>query len=179
MIQVAIGQYHLSLTYTGLPITYEHYVKQAQFVDEFDLKVSDPYTALCFVGVGHQRSWPSLVVTQSYSPSSGFHPGVLVVPETQLLFIGAGERLLLYDLVQYKRLWQDETEIGFLGWQRHGDYVIMSAELELAAWATTGEKLWTTFVEPPWDYSVENGQIMLDIMGNKSVFPIDIGPHSK
>jgi hypothetical protein len=43
-----------------------------------------------------QENWP-LLVTQRYSPSgSGFEPGVLLVPETGMLFIGAGTRLLGY-----------------------------------------------------------------------------------
>ena len=52
----------------------------------------------------------------------------------------------------------------------------MSAELELAAWRTTGEKLWTWFVEPPWDYNVVNGEVNLDIMGDKSTFSLEKGP---
>lgn len=57
-----------------------------------------------------------------------------------------------------------------------GDVVVMSAELELAAWTVTGHKLWTAFVEPPWDYSVEDDQILLDVMGRRSRFGILHGP---
>ncbi len=52
----------------------------------------------------------------------------------------------------------------------------MSAELELAAWRITGEKLWTRFVEPPWGYDVVDGQVNLDIMGDKTTFSLEKGP---
>ena len=79
----------------------------------------------------------------------GFDPGLLLVPETGVLFLGAGERLLAYGLDQPRRLWEDTAEVGFWGWGRFGETVLMSAELELAAWDTSGRKLWTTSVEPP------------------------------
>lgn len=52
----------------------------------------------------------------------------------------------------------------------------MSAELELAAWDLEGNKLWTTFVEPPWEYAVRDGVVRLDVMGAKSEFPAWTGP---
>ena len=52
----------------------------------------------------------------------------------------------------------------------------MSAELELAAWTLEGLKLWSTFVEPPWTYTVEKEMVQLDVMGNKMSFDIKKGP---
>jgi hypothetical protein len=52
----------------------------------------------------------------------------------------------------------------------------MAAECELAARDTSGKKLWTTFVEPPWSYRVEADQVLLDVMGTKSTFRIQTGP---
>ena len=54
--------------------------------------------------------------------------------------------------------------------------VLMSAELELAAWDLAGQKLWTTFVEPPWSYEVRNGVVTLDVMGVISEFLTKSGP---
>jgi hypothetical protein len=42
----------------------------------------------------------------------------------------------------------------------------MAAELELAAWDTAGNNLWSRFVEPPWKYNVTGDVIRLDVMGN-------------
>jgi hypothetical protein len=50
----------------------------------------------------------------------------------------------------------------------------MAAELELAAWHIDGGKLWTTFVEPPREYSVEGDRVHLDVMGTKS----DVSPYA-
>jgi hypothetical protein len=73
------------------------------------------------------------------------------------------------------RQWQDDADTGFWGWRLHDDVVVMSAELELAAWTTGGEKLWTTFVEPPWSYAVEDSTVRLDVMGEISEFPLQRG----
>jgi hypothetical protein len=54
--------------------------------------------------------------------------------------------------------------------------ILLSAELELAAWDTDGRKLWTTFVEPPWGYTVEGDRVHLDVMGNKQSFTLRDGP---
>ena len=47
---------------------------------------------------------------------------------------------------------------------------------DLAQVFTTGNKLWTTFVEPPWSYQVIGGQIRLDVMGTVSTFDLTRGP---
>ncbi|MBL7258951.1 hypothetical protein [Paractinoplanes lichenicola] len=141
--------------------------RDAQLAEDFpDPGYDNGYV---FVAVGSGR--PGLVITQRFSPAvAGFTPGVLVVPEQRQVFIGAGTRLLGYDARSggWRRTWHDRTEVGFWGWQRHDDVVLMSAELELAAWSLDGSKLWTTFVEPPWTYEVDNGEVVLDVMGSVS-----------
>ena len=100
------------------------------------------------------------------------------MPDTNLIFIGVGERLLAYELDAPKKLWEDTTECGLLGWARHGDYIVMSAELELAVWDIHGQKRWTTFVEPPWEYTIAEATVHLDVMGRLTAFPLDTGPSS-
>lgn len=90
--------------------------------------------------------------------------------------LGAGTRLLAYSLEPPRLLWEDDADFGFWGWERHGDTLVMAAELEMAAWNTEGHKLWSRFVEPPWSYHVEKDLIHLDIMGDKSNFPLITGP---
>lgn len=174
MFDVTIGEYTLISLLDALPTDYRYFADRAQLVDEIALD-SDKGN-ICFVAVKHPHAWPFLVVAQRYEPDV-FHPGAIVIPETHLLLIGAGERLLAYKLDNPQRLWEDKADIGFLSWARHGNYVLMSAELELAAWNTEGQKLWTTFVEPPWEYSVSEGNVCLDVMGHKSTFPIQTGPN--
>jgi hypothetical protein len=41
---------------------------------------------------------------------------------------------------------------------------------------TAGQKLWTTFVEPPWDFTVKDGVVELDVMGEKRSFTLREGP---
>ncbi len=175
MFTVTIADYVLSLTDGELPSLYNDYAKHARLSEQFALSERDG--RLCFVGVA-RGDWPFLVVAQRYSPAAdaGFHPGVLLVPETGVIFIGAGERILAYDLAEPRRLWEDKADTGFWGWQRHGEAVVMSAELELAAWSLSGKKLWTTFVEPPWSYIVAGERVDLDVMGKKTSFALMGGP---
>jgi hypothetical protein len=149
---------------------------QAALREDFGL--SDRGTLLV-VSVGPANSdHRSITVSQHFAPGpeAGFQPGLLIVPETHTLFIGAGTRLLAYHLRRLERLWQDESDTGFWSWRRHGEIVLMSAELEFAAWDLEGHKLWSTFVEPPWTYSVAHGSVMLDVMGQVRRFPLRLGP---
>jgi hypothetical protein len=100
---------------------------------------------------------------------------LLLIEETGVLFIGAGERLLAYDLSRPRRLWVDTAAIGFWSWDRHGDVVLMSAELELAAWSVEGEKLWSHFVEPPWDYALERETVRVNVMGTVTALHLSTG----
>ncbi len=177
MFSVTFERYTLHCLPEGLPDLYAEYARHALVLDEVDL--TEPEGKTCFLAVARGGAWPFLVVAQRYSPAvGGFHPGAAFTPETGLLFIGAGVRLLAYQLDPPRRLWEDQADVGFWGWRRHGEFVVMAAELELAAWDWHGRKLWTTFVEPPWDYSVEGGVVRLDIMGRQSSFPLASGPTS-
>ncbi len=181
MFSVCIEDYTLTLHDHGLPVMAEEYAKRAALNDIFET-TRDGDGDWCYVAVSDNRKteWPFLTVTQRFSPSqSGFAPGVILIPEAKRLFIGAGERLLAYDLDSPQRLWEDSADFGFWCWARHGDTIVMSAELELAAWDLLGKKLWSTYVEPPWGYSVLDGTLKLDVMGSKSVFNVTTGPSAK
>jgi hypothetical protein len=176
MFTCTCGHYTLLLNSDGLPDMSGEYVRHAQLADEHTVQSARHQGA--FIAVRKGNDWPFLVVTMQYSPSeeAGFHPGVALIPETETLFIGAGERLLAYRLNPPSRLWEDQADTGFWGWERVGEFVLMSAELELAAWNLEGRKLWSTFVEPPWEYSISGDAVHLDVMGQKSSFSLQQGP---
>jgi hypothetical protein len=79
-------------------------------------------------------------------------------------------------LDQNALLWEDRADTGFWGWETHRDVLLMSAELELAAWNIRGEKLWSTFVEPPWNYHLDGKTLHIEVMGSIASFPLDVGP---
>jgi hypothetical protein len=169
----------------GLPPTYDIFCDHALLVEEFgfDLPVVGEDGDVCFVAVSADGApWPSLVVAQRYSPAgAGCDPGVALPPGGNVVFVGAGERLLAYrmaDPAPPVRLWEDACDLGFFCWALHGDTVLMSAELELAAWTVTGVKLWTMFVEPPWSYTVDGARVRLEMMGTVAQFPLRRGPRS-
>ena len=175
MFTVTVGQYAVSVQQGTLPTIYRDYKIHAKLADEFALL---PHAGeLCFVCVSDSRHWPTLVITQRYEPAeAGYDPAVLLVPETHTLFIGAGRRLLAYRVDTPQRLWEDVTEAGFWEWNQYDDTVLMSGELELAAWNLRGEKLWTMPLRPAWDYHVDHGQVHVDQQGRKSVFALREGP---
>jgi hypothetical protein len=162
---------------TELPAMFDEYVRRADFVDTIGISLADAgrfFVASDTAGT----EWPQVVIALGHRPcGAGFAPGVVFVPETSALFIGAGTTLLAYALDGApRRLWEDETEVGFWRWRRVGGVVLMSAELELAAWDVLGRKLWSTVVEPPWSYEVRNALVRLDVMGSVREFPIESGP---
>ena len=176
-VELSIGVYRVLAAPDKLPASHSAYIDHAVLAEQFNL--SSPEGEFCFFAVGDASTeWPSLVVSQRYEPAGyGFSPGMLVVPETAVVFIGAGTRLLAYRLRPTpQRLWTDAADVGFWGWSRFDDVVFMSAELELAAWSLEGNKLWTTSVEPPWTFAVSGGHVQLDVMGQKASFPVREGP---
>ncbi|RUM23850.1 hypothetical protein EFQ99_17765 [Rhizobium vallis] len=161
----------------SLPRIFDSYVKNAAIVDRVEpstLGGRDLFVGVCDGGSPHR--WPEIVITQKYEDASGtFHPGFLLVPENSILFIGAGERLVGYNVESGERVFEDRTDYGFWGWTRQGDYILMSAELEFGVWRTTGEKLWSTFVEPPWSFNVSGENVELDIMGQRKTLRLETG----
>ncbi len=130
-----------------------------------------------FVGISKQNEWPFLTISQKYNPAGcGFHPGILYDDKSSLLFIGAGTRILCYDLRLKQKLWEDSANAGFWHWVKYGNYILMSAELEFACWDANGKKIWSTFVEPPWNFKHDNHQITLEVMGEIKTFNIGKGP---
>jgi hypothetical protein len=171
MFTIAMPGYTLLCQSEGLPSLYNEYTRHATLLEDFDVRGYEGIA--CFIAVQPQNAqWPSLVVAQRYNNVAGFHPGILLVPETNFLFVGAGERLLAYDLTAPARLWEDHTQAGFWNWARYKDLVIMSAELELAVWNTRGDNLYSTFVEPPWGYTVQDDAIHVDVMGKAITVPL-------
>jgi hypothetical protein len=180
VFQVALDGYAVRCCPDGLPEWYESYRTHAVLVDELDLQ-ADPENN-CFVGVSKGGlAWPFLVISVGRKPKwaeQEIKPGTLVVPETQRLFLGIQERLLAYDLANPCRLWEDRVDPDreFWAWERHGESVLMAAELEMAAWDLRGRKRWSTFVEPPWDYRVEDDTVHLTVLDVPVVFSLEQGP---
>jgi hypothetical protein len=175
-VNVCIGGYVVKVA-TGPLAVFRRDPDRPRTVDHFPETDGDHAGYLSVAVDDGQENWP-LLVTQTYSPTGpGFEPGVLLAPETGMVFIGAGTRLLGYRSTasEWHQIFVDEVEVGFWNWRRHDDIVLMSAELELAAWSLEGTKLWSRFVEPPWGYTVTGDQIHLDVMGAHSQFSTRTG----
>src|SRR5437764_12955990 len=108
MFEVRFGAYRAWVVAGELPALVGEYRKRAALLEEFDLQRNDGDGDVCFAGIGLQDEWPRIVVAQRCVPGikSGFHPGLLIVPESGVGFLGAGERLLAYTINPPQRLWE-------------------------------------------------------------------------
>ena len=155
-IEVHVGEWKVIVA-RERPTIRDDYLDHAGLADDFG--GGDPEDdGYVFAGVcGPGEDWPSLVVSGTYGPAEGgVHPGILAVPSTDRVFVGAGSRAVLYrrDAAGWRRDWEIEVDVGFWGWRQHGNVVVMLSELEMARLVRDGKRLWGTFVEPPWSYSV-------------------------
>src|SRR5258708_16852399 len=128
MFQIVVHGYTSSCFWGGLPEYYEVYHEKAKLVDEIDLTRDVSNAAdVCFLAVQKGLEWPFLVVAQKYAPSGlgGFYPQALIIPETDMLFLGAGERVLTYRLAPVEKVGQASAELGFNAFERYGQFVIM------------------------------------------------------
>lgn len=170
-----VGEYLVSI-HQWLPDTLDGYAEHASFSDTADLQADGGSTAL--ITVARRTGWPEFVALLR----SGFHgpmfsPGVALVPETGVLFIGGGQVVRAYSLRDpMRRLWEEEVAFGFWDWRRFDDVVVMSGEVTIAAWTTSGERLWSSWVEPPWEYEVSGDRVSLDSDDRTSRFELHAGP---
>jgi hypothetical protein len=162
--------------FPGLDPVFHELASRALLADEIDIRSADGRTCSVIV---HEGKRVLLATAFRYELAGGLGPAAALIPEPARLFLGAGVELLCYDLAGPSRLWRDQAEYGIHGWEVIDSVVLMSAELELAAWDTSGQKLWTTFVEPPWSYSIEGERIRLDVMGEISQIGLRSGRHSE
>ena len=176
---ISVSGWHVQSQVGGFPPLHTENVKHARLYDNVNEPELENHPSVVYnitPPSDAASGWPAAVISCGFSPhGSGFEPGLLIVPETSIVFIGAGTTLLAYDLINFEKLWKDKVDLGFLCWVQHGDVVVMSAEIELAAWSVKGEKIWSKYVEPPRDYSVKDGQVRLDVMGRITEFDIQSG----
>jgi len=174
-VQIAIDRFRVRV-FPRLDPVFDQYAARAKLADKIDARSGA--TRTCTVVVSEQEA-VLLAAAFGYELSGGLGPAVAFVPEPARLFVGAGVELLCYDLARPRRLWRDHADCGIHGWEVIDDVVLMSAELELAAWDTAGDKLWTTFVEPPWSYSIKGDQVQLDVMGEITRFGLRTGRRAR
>jgi hypothetical protein len=177
MFEIYTQTHTIAVDCERLPDIYGHYARNAKLSEQLDF---DGVGKLCYVAVSVSGDdWPRLVVAQRYSPSeAGFHPGVMVIPEAYIAFIGAGRRLLAYDLKVPRRLWMERSACAFRRWEQSGDIVLMHDEMELAAWTTASQKLWATFADPPWSCRVDGEQVVLSDYQQTRSFLLRSGPRA-
>ena len=171
-VRVSSGPYVVHVL-AGHFLDYAQLAATAKLVDEIDLREAEGRPCSFTVS---ERGRTLVVGTFRYELQGGLGPAIAMVPDAHTLFLGSGNEIFCYDLAAPRRLWRDAADYGLWGWEVVHDTVLMSAELEFAAWDQTGQKLWSTIVEPPWSYDLQDNNVTLDVMGEISRFDLRIGP---
>lgn len=174
MIEFSVDKYRIAVRIHKAPDAYDLWLQHVKYFDIDDTNYDD---TPIYIGVAQGRGWYEDIIAFKSDPIdyAGFHPGILLIPETELLFIGAGKILKIYDLKNHVMIFQKELSFGFLGWERSGDYVMMLEETELGVYNLNGKELWFAYVEPPWTFEVENDTIILNVMDELSRRDINNG----
>ncbi len=173
--QISIGDY--TLIWAMGRDAYNRHLLTATVVEEMSPTDGVGQVAVLAVHEGSRRE-PVLLIGHGYTPRGhdAIQLGALLVPGTRVLFVGTQDLVVAYDLGTIKRLWRERVTAGFLDWQRHGAYVVMSAGMELAVWDLYGSKQWSTCVEPPYGYTIAAGMMRLTAMGVTTSFSLVTGP---
>src|SRR5687767_12102972 len=96
MFSVIVGKYHLLCHPQTAPSIWDFHLERAKLAEQ----INDSYNEdaqTCYLSVWEETRG-LLVLALTFQPAGGVYPGILIVPETDLLFLGAGETLLAYDL---------------------------------------------------------------------------------
>jgi hypothetical protein len=141
---------------------------------QVDRQSTDEEWEARYVLVHRAGGAPTLLVIGRVRPEYGC--GVHLVEGTGVMFVGCGESVCAYDMATGKKLHHDITPYAFHSWNRHGDIVIMSGELEVAGFTLDGVKVWSSVVESPWDYTVAGDKMSTIVMGHRVEFSLREGP---
>ncbi len=145
------------------------------------LEIAGDTGTWCGLKISH-RDRPVLELVIKY-PSEWWKPGVLLVPESKVVFLEVSGRIYIYDLEAGLQIAYERIDFPSWWWHREGDTVLLVAELDLMAWDISGRKLWSTDIEPPHDVTVRDGVVHVDAFSfarwrkqGRWRFPIRSGP---
>jgi len=102
--------------------------------------------------------------------------GILVVPETGVLFLAARSRAVCFNMIKGKWLWHENRITEFMAWTRVSDVVIMSAKNEIGAWDLNGKLRWGCYLRNKWKYAVAGDVVTIRDSGDTLVFDLHSGP---
>ena len=174
MIEFNFDKYKIAIQTEKEPEIYQMWLEHASFKDIDGLQ--NDGTPI-YIGVGQEGKGYETVIAYCSDPigNCGFNPGFLIVPETGTLFIGAGKVVRTYDLKNHNRKIEKKFSCGFWGWSRHNNLILMQEELEFGIYTLDGLEVWSTFVEPPWTYEIEDEHVKLTFMDKISYRDLKTG----
>ena len=174
LIHFNFDKYRIAVQTGKEPDIYDMWLDHASFKDIDGLAFEG---TPIYIGVGQGDEWYDTIIAFRSDPIEygGFDPGLLVVPETDTLFVGAGTIVRTYDLKDQRIRFEKELSCGFWGWSRHQDLILMQEELEFGIYTLDGQETWSTFVEPPWTFDIEGDHVKLNVMDEISYRDLKTG----
>ena len=171
---ITVGQYHSASQPEALLVA--------------ELKSDSEYAIRRDINVRHCTRGNLLELTlnfQGYSDTVAW-PKILLVPETETLFVGAGDMVGIYDLKTPKEVLQHRTEMLYWTIERGTSGVLLIAELELRAWDLHGKEMWNAYVEPPHSITLRGDDVFVDeacrlnwLENHRGVFDFRSGPSTE
>ena len=168
MINVSIGDYRLTV---GRRCDVAGRISESTVVEDLRERPVDDETDIAVKVARLDQPAHLMVILGTTSIDL---PCVLLVPETNTLFVGANPTIAVYDVATARRLVRD-NDTWFYDWARHGDIVLMSSEMELAGYSLDGDRLWTEYIDPPWSTRVVNDVVEIEGDGAKSRLSLQTG----
>ena len=160
MYRISIGRYTVSVASASGPVANDLIACHALLHDD----LSDPSTRedrWCWFAVERSTGEVLLSVTATGEATGGPDvAGIQLIPETDRLLVAAADTLACYDLAQPRRLWRDRA-FWFRRWLRCGDVLLMQAEYELAAYDLSGDRLWSTQADFPYELEFTGTRLRL------------------
>ncbi|PZR31072.1 MAG: hypothetical protein DI538_21615 [Azospira oryzae] len=161
MIKFSVDDYLIEVWWGKPPVIMDYYRKHSIFIDEKDLSnQGTEFYVIISKGILHP-SYSIIAFSSDPIGYAGFNPGIHYEKSSDTLFIGAGTTIKTYRLFDNKKIFQKNHGFGFWGWSKHGDYIIQQEETELGVFNLKGEKLWETFVSPPYEFNIDGEDIIL------------------
>lgn len=177
MIEFSVDNYNIRVYIGQTPIILDHYIQNAVFLDDKDLK--NEGTEVYVIISKDILNPKNTIIAFKTDPIGygGFKPGIHYEKDSQTIFIGAGTIIKTVSLTDNKIIFEKNNGLGFWAWTKHKDYILQQEEIDFGVFNLEGEQLWETGVSPPYDFEIKSDKITLkfdDIVETRSLLSGDV-----
>jgi len=159
MIEFSVDYYNIIVFVGQEPDILDFYKKHASFIDDNGLKNEG---SEIYVIISKNLIRPEFaVIAFKTNPVgyAGFRSGLHY--ENEILFIGAGTIVKIFDLATNSYIFEKNNSLGFWTWTKRKDFIFQQGETDFGVFNLNGKHLWETYVSPPFDFEIKDDMITL------------------